>query len=99
MHTPEAPWPHAAITTYGRNNHAVRTDDFRYIRYEEGAEELYDHRTDPDEWDNLAGDASARAVMDSLGLYLPQDNALWSVHSSYDVIPYFEAQRRAQVRR
>ncbi|MCS5629820.1 MAG: hypothetical protein NZ744_03240, partial [Pirellulaceae bacterium] len=26
-----------------------------YIRYEDGSEELYDHRVDPDEWTNLAG--------------------------------------------
>ena len=26
----------------------------RYIRYEDGSEELYDHRVDPDEWTNLA---------------------------------------------
>jgi len=27
---------------------------WRYIRYEDGSEELYDHRVDPDEWTNLA---------------------------------------------
>ena len=38
---------------------AVRTADFRYIRWttpEETAEELYDHRKDPREFTNVAGD-------------------------------------------
>lgn len=34
---------------------SVRTRDFRYIRYNNGFEELYDHRDDPYEWTNLVG--------------------------------------------
>jgi iduronate 2-sulfatase len=34
---------------------SVRTRDFRYIRYNNGFEELYDHRNDPYEWTNLVG--------------------------------------------
>lgn len=33
---------------------SVRSKDFRYIRYYNGAEELYDHTNDPHEWNNLA---------------------------------------------
>ena len=47
-------WPHHAITTYRFGNHSVRTLRYRYIRYENGDEELYDHRDDPHEWRNLA---------------------------------------------
>lgn len=36
-------------------HYSVRTRDFRYIRYNNGFEELYDHRNDPYEWTNLAG--------------------------------------------
>lgn len=28
---------------------------WRYFRYADGSEELYDHINDPNEWDNLAG--------------------------------------------
>jgi hypothetical protein len=35
-------------------HYSVRTRDFRYIRYNTGQEELYDHRNDPHEWTNLA---------------------------------------------
>ena len=35
-----------------RGNHAVRSERWRYIRYADGSEELYDHETDPNEWTN-----------------------------------------------
>jgi arylsulfatase A-like enzyme len=41
------------ISSYGESNTAIRTERWRYIRYEDGSEELYDHRVDPDEWTNL----------------------------------------------
>jgi arylsulfatase A-like enzyme len=54
------PWP--AITTHNRGNHAVRSERWRYIRYADGTEELYDHRNDPHEWNNLALDPRFTAV-------------------------------------
>src|SRR5690606_32563498 len=42
-----------AIITWGRGNYAVRTKNWRYIRYFDHSEELYDHRSDPNEWNNL----------------------------------------------
>lgn len=54
LEDPEAAWGAPAITTHGRNNHAVRTERWRYIRYAAGGEELYDHTNDPYEWNNLA---------------------------------------------
>jgi len=43
-----------ALTTYGMNNHGIRTKKYRYIRYEDGGEELYDRLKDPNEWTNIA---------------------------------------------
>merc|ERR1711972_291023 len=38
------------------NHHmAVRTKDWRYIWVGDGTEELYDHKADPHEWNNLIG--------------------------------------------
>jgi hypothetical protein len=59
---PRAPWERPAVTTHGRNNHAVRDERWRYIRYADGSEELYDHHADPPEWKNLAGDAQYMTV-------------------------------------
>ena len=84
-----ADWPHAAITSYGRGNHAVRTDRYRYIVYEDGAEELYDHQDDNDEWRNRAGDASYGSLKAELRQHLPTTNVPWSPKAHLDVNEYF----------
>jgi len=71
---PAAEWDRPAVTTHGRNNHAVRSERWRYIRYEDGSEELYDHEHDPMEWKNLAGDSQWNDVKASLAKYLPKKN-------------------------
>lgn len=82
-----------ALTTYGRNNNSVRTKDFRYTRYEDGGEELYDHRNDPHEWNNLANNRSYQKTKARLQKLLPQVNVPWTKHSSYDFQPYFREQK------
>lgn len=71
---PSAKWDHAAVTTFRRNNHAVRTEKWRYIRYANGDEELYDHSADPYEWTNLAGDAKYADTKKELAKLLPTEN-------------------------
>ena len=56
------------------NNHAVRTEKWRYIRYADGGEELYDHDADPHEWTNLAKDEKHAAVKKELAKWLPTEN-------------------------
>ena len=65
----------AIITTQGRGNHAVRSSRYRYIRYADGSEELYDHKTDSHEWNNLSEDPSLFKVKSELMNYLPKFNA------------------------
>lgn len=72
---PQAPWARPALTTYRRGNHAVRDERYRYIRYADGGEELYDHKTDPHEWTNLAGQATCADVKARLARYLPKTDA------------------------
>ncbi len=54
LRNPNAPWSHSAIIEYQRGNVAVRSKRFRYIHYNDGGEELYDHDVDAYEWTNLA---------------------------------------------
>ena len=75
LREPRAPWPHPAITTFQRNDHAIRTERWRYIRYANGDEELYDHTTDTEEWHNLAGEMRFRPVITKFRSYLPKVNA------------------------
>jgi len=64
-----------ALTTHGSGNHAVRSRTHRYIRYRDGSEELYDHRSDPNEWHNIAGKADSKVVIAQLRKRLPQSEA------------------------
>ena len=49
------------------NQHwSYRTERWRYIRYNDGVEELYDHQNDPHEWDNLADSPEHKAIKDKL---------------------------------
>ena len=85
-----------AISTYGRNNHAVISENYRYIRYEDGSEELYDLKNDPNEWNNIAHDEKSIKIKEQHRKYLPVSNALWSRKSSYDVNPFFINQKLTQ---
>lgn len=72
---PDTPTEHVAVTTHGYMNHAVRTDRWRYIRYEDGSEELYDHSQDEYEWKNLAGGRAHAEQIEKLRRLLPEKNA------------------------
>jgi hypothetical protein len=61
--------------TYGRGNHAVRSERWRYIQYADGSEELYDHQNDSNEWVNLASKKRFSSVIDSHKKWLPQNEA------------------------
>lgn len=74
LKNPEADWPYPAITTYQQNNHAVRSEHYRYIRYADGSEELYDHRKDRNEWTNLAGNPERAPVIAEHRKWLPKVN-------------------------
>jgi arylsulfatase A-like enzyme len=72
---PMGKWDHPAITTHGRENHTVRTEGWRYIRYANGEEELYNNAADPLEYKNLAGSADHAAKKQELAAHLPKTNA------------------------
>ena len=74
LKNPEAKWDGIAITTDDYMNHAVRTERWRYIRYANGDEELYDHDKDEYEWTNLAGDPVYAPEIERLSGYFPKIN-------------------------
>ena len=76
LEDPAARRTEPAITTWYYNNHSVRDLNFRYIRYRDGAEELYDHRSDPGEHLNLAADSKYSEVKERLAAYVPEKNAV-----------------------
>ncbi len=72
---PTAPKERPAVTTHGRENHSVRSERWRYIRYRDGTEELYDHEKDELEWYNLANKPEYAEVKRELARWLPKVNA------------------------
>jgi choline-sulfatase len=72
---PLAPRNEPVISTSYYENHAIRSKDWRYIRYADGAEELYDHRSDPHEFTNLAKHPDHREMKEALAKWLPKDAA------------------------
>jgi arylsulfatase A-like enzyme len=63
---------HPAITTHNRGNHAVRSEHWRYIRYADGSQELYDLRNDPNEWTNRVADPQLVRVVRDHARWLPK---------------------------
>ena len=76
LRDPDAKWERPALMTYQRGNHAVRDERWRYIRYADGTEELYDHSNDPNEWYNVAGNPKNAEVIRRLKRWLPKTEAL-----------------------
>ena len=73
-----APRPYALSTYWngvdgvgGRAVHAARSARYRYIRYADGGEELYDHRIDPNEFVNQASNPAYGAAKSLMQTYLP----------------------------
>ena len=88
LEDPASEWVRPAVMTFGRGNHAVRSERYRYIRYASGGEELYDHSTDPDEWTNLAGDPALADVRSRLAEWIPRTDAPGALRkNSFDFDP------------
>ncbi len=75
LKNPELSPGRPAVMTYLRGNHAVRSPRWRYIRYADGSEELYDHASDPNEWHNVAGEPQHQTVIQEHRHWLPKTDA------------------------
>lgn len=95
MRDPLLRWERPAITTYGERNHAVRTERYRYIRYEDGSEELYDLQKDPHEWTNLADHPEVEEVKKTLRKVLPKTNTPWAPETFIPCNDYFREKTAA----
>ena len=71
---PNGDWERPTLTTHGKDNHSVRSRRWRYIRYLDGTEELYDHEKDEMEWTNLANNPKYKEVKAELAKWLPKIN-------------------------
>lgn len=60
---PDLTWQRGVTSYHGFGNAAVRSRHYRYIHYRDQTKELYDHRSDPNEWHNLAGDPAQQETI------------------------------------
>jgi arylsulfatase A-like enzyme len=88
----QAPRPWPAITTHNHDNHGVRSERWRYIRYADGSEELYDMRKDPNEWNNLAGDPRYKEILHQHRKWLPPASAKPAPGSRRRILTYENGQ-------
>lgn len=85
---PAAEWNYPAITTYDYGEFSIRTEDWRYIRYIDDNEELYDHRNDPEEWHNLANDPQYADIKAKMASYVPENPAPLLENTLIDLMPH-----------
>lgn len=74
---PKMEWNHPTLTTYQFSNHSFTDGRYRYTWYggkANGAEELYDHSTDPLEHKNLAANPESKEIMARFKALLPAHN-------------------------
>ncbi len=71
LKNPKLKWDRPALTTFGEGYSSVRTEQYRYIKYPDGTEELYDHSKDPYEHTNLAGKPAMKSVIQKLAREVP----------------------------
>jgi len=70
---PDLQWDYPSFTSYGIEYSSVRNERYRYLRYPDGTEELYDHNSDPREMNNIAENPDTEAVKEELARYIPTD--------------------------
>jgi arylsulfatase A-like enzyme len=87
LRNPDAEWTYPAISTYDYSEFSIRTEQWRYTRYIDDSEELYDHETDPEEWTNLAYKPGYKEIKERLAKHLPTNPAP-VVETSYKLAPH-----------
>ena len=65
-------WPHFARTSFGPGNYAIVSEKYRYIQYNDGSSEFYDHRTDPHEWNNLIDSEEHQDLIQQHQQFIPK---------------------------
>lgn len=79
-------WP--AITNHNPGNNSVRDARWRYIRYVDGSEELYDMKKDPNEFVNIAGNGANAGEIGRLGKWIPQHQQSHAPGSKDRILEY-----------
>ena len=79
---------HPAITTHNQGNHAIRSERWRYIRYADDSEELYDMDRDPHEWENVAAKPEHATVIADHRRWLPKPDSPLAKNSAHRILTF-----------
>jgi len=66
-------WDYPIISMHSHNHFSIRKENWHYIRYDGGGEELYDLKKDPEEWVNLALKSEYAGVIQDLKRHIPNE--------------------------
>ena len=77
INNPTKIWPYPAIIGWKENSFAVQNERYRYIRYGDGSEELYDHRSDLNEITNLAGRSDCEKIKNEMAISIWKIIQFW----------------------
>ena len=84
---PNTKWPHVAITHLDSpGSFGLSAENWRYIHYAKGGEELYNVGSDPYEWRNLANQKTHQATLERLRALAPRKFAKL-VQPKVDTLP------------
>ena len=96
---PKMKWEHPAISMYGEHNLSIRGERYRLTQYEDGSQEFYDMKKDPNEWYNLASNKKYEKQIKELQKYIPAVWAPLARYSHYNINDYFLEKVRLKTER
>ena len=73
LKNPKSEWNRPSLTSYGIEYSSVRDSRYRYLRYPDGSEELYDHDNDPHEFNNIVKNPELKEIIERLSKEIPKD--------------------------
>ena len=84
-----------AITSHNQGNHAIRSERWRYIRYADDSDELYDMDHDPHEWENIAAKPEHAMVIAEHRKWLPKPDSPPAPNSAHRILSFDKAKDEA----